>query len=413
PPFAPETFKAWIRKRGRRPGIGPRVLLWADTFNNYFMPETAQAAVNVLEQAGCEVEVLDQHLCCGRPLYDYGFLEMAKSYLRRNLEALAPHLAAGTPMVVLEPSCCSVFRDEIHGLFPESAEARVLADSTFTLSEFLEKKVPGYHPPRVNRRAIVQGHCHHKAIMRFKEEKSLMQKMGLDQRVLESGCCGMAGSFGYEKDKYEVSVACGERKLLPEVRKAGLSTIIVADGFSCKEQIAQETNRDALHLAEVLEMGLRPDTNGQTVMYPERQFVGARKAALNRSMMRAGLITLSALATDLDGLIGDFHQHGLFFGETRLLSRYRYFVDGKTPETVAVSNFEQHSWLGYYIFPPPGLIWKEDTGSGEMEAASEETVELRVSRAVGLGVHEDIDFTNFSQEPARFVFEIELDGDFA
>jgi len=302
PPFAPQTFKAWFRKRGRRPGSGPRVLLWADTFNNYFMPETAQAAVNVLEQAGCEVEVLDQHLCCGRPLYDYGFLEMAKSYLRRNLEALAPHLAAGTPMVVLEPSCCSVFRDEIHGLFPESAEARVLADSTFTFSEFLEKKVPGYHPPRVNRRAIVQGHCHHKAIMRFKEEKSLMQKMGLDQEVLESGCCGMAGSFGYEKDKYEVSVACGERKLLPEVRKAGLSTIIVADGFSCKEQIAQETNRDALHLAEVLEMGLRPDTNGQTVMYPERQFVGARKAALNRSMMRAGLITLSALAITVAGL---------------------------------------------------------------------------------------------------------------
>src|SRR5437773_1398381 len=121
----------------------------------------------------------------------------------------------------------------------------------------------------------------------------------------------------------------------------------------------------------------------------------------------------AVLATDLDGLICDFHRHGLFFGETRLLSRYRYFVDGKTPETVAVSNFEQHSWLGYYIFPPPGLIWKEDTGSGEMEAASEETVELRVSRAVGLGVHEDIDFTNFSQEPARFVFEIELDGDFA
>src|SRR5437867_7992440 len=119
------------------------------------------------------------------------------------------------------------------------------------------------------------------------------------------------------------------------------------------------------------------------------------------------------LATVLDGLICAFPRHRAFFGEPHLLSRYRYFVDGKKRESVAVSNFEQHSWLGYYIFPPPGLIWKEDTGSGEMEAASEETVELRVSRAVGLGVHEDIDFTNFSQEPARFVFEIELDGDFA
>ncbi len=294
PPFAPETFKAWFRKRRRRPGTGPKVLLWADTFNNYFMPETAEAAVDVLEHAGCEVQVLDQHLCCGRPLYDYGFLEMAKSYLRRNLEALAPHLSAGTSIVVLEPSCCSVFRDEIHGLFPESAEARLLAESTLTVSEFLEKRVPEYQPPRVNRRAIVQGHCHHKAIMRFKEEKSLMQKMRLDEEVLESGCCGMAGSFGYEKDKYEVSVACGERKLLPEVRKAGLSTIIIADGFSCREQVAQQTNRHALHLAEVLELGLRSET--RPVMYPERKFVETRKGAVKQSMVRAGLITLSALA---------------------------------------------------------------------------------------------------------------------
>jgi FAD/FMN-containing dehydrogenase/Fe-S oxidoreductase len=302
PPFAPETFKSWFRKRRRRPGTGPKVLLWADTFNNYFMPETAQAAVDVLEQAGSEVEVLNQHLCCGRPLYDYGFLEMAKSYLRRNLEALAPHLAMGTPIVVLEPSCCSVFRDEIHGLFPESAEARLLAESTFTLSEFLEKKVPGYKPPSLNRRAIVQGHCHHKAIMRFKDEKSLMKKMGLDQEALESGCCGMAGSFGYEEDKYAVSVACGERKLLPEVRKAGLSTIIVADGFSCKEQIAQQTNRHALHLAEVLEMGLRPETRGQPLMYPEREFVETRKGVVKQSMVRAGLITLGALAITVTGL---------------------------------------------------------------------------------------------------------------
>jgi len=302
PPFAAEPFKTWFQKRGRRPGTGPKVLLWADTFNNYFMPETAQAAVNVLEHAGCEVEVLNQHLCCGRPLYDYGFLDMAKSYLQRNLEALAPHLAAGTPMVVLEPSCCSVFRDEIHGLFPDSAEAKRLAENTFTLSEFLEKKVSNYRPPQVHRRAIVQGHCHHKAIMRFKEEKSLMKKLGLEEEILESGCCGMAGSFGYEKDKYELSVACGERKLLPEVRKAGIATIIMADGFSCKEQVAQESNRHALHLAEVLEMGIRGETRNQPVIYPEKPFVEPRKAALNRSMVKAGLITLGALAIAAAGL---------------------------------------------------------------------------------------------------------------
>src|SRR5213593_4609943 len=121
----------------------------------------------------------------------------------------------------------------------------------------------------------------------------------------------------------------------------------------------------------------------------------------------------AVLATNLDGLIEDFPRHGFFFSETRVLSRLRYFVDGKPPQTVAVSNVEQHSWLGYYIFPPPGLDWKEDTGSGEMEAASEETIELKISRTVGLGVHEDIDFTNSSHKATRFIFEIELDCDFA
>ncbi|HET9365107.1 MAG TPA: FAD-binding and (Fe-S)-binding domain-containing protein [Candidatus Angelobacter sp.] len=303
PAFAAETFKKWFRKRKARSNSGPKVLLWADTFNNYFMPETAQAAVEVLEHAGWQVEVLDQHLCCGRPLYDYGFLEMAKSYLHRNLKALEPYITAGTPMVVLEPSCCSVFRDEMHGLLTDSEQAQNLAKNTFTLSEFLEKKAPGYQPPQVARQAIVQGHCHHKAVMRMKEEKSLMDKMGLEYELLESGCCGMAGAFGYEKDKYEVSVACGERSLLPEVRKAGLETIIVADGFSCKEQIAQETNRHALHLAEVLKMGLRAETKPLPEIFPEKQFVAPRKAAQKHSMMRAGLVTAGILAATAAGLV--------------------------------------------------------------------------------------------------------------
>jgi len=119
------------------------------------------------------------------------------------------------------------------------------------------------------------------------------------------------------------------------------------------------------------------------------------------------------LATDLDGLIGTYPRHGLFAYETRVLSRYRYFVDGREPQRVVVSNVEQHSWLGYYITCPPGLKWKKDTGSGEMEAQSEETIELKVTRTVGLGVHEDIDFTNFTQESTGFAFEIELDSDFA
>jgi Fe-S oxidoreductase len=299
PAFAPKTFQSWFRKRGVSRHGKSKVVLWADTFNNYFMPETAQAAVTVLEHAGCEVEVMDQHLCCGRPLYDYGFLDMAKSYLHRNLKALAPYIESETPMVVLEPSCCSVFRDEMHGLLPESSEAQHLAENTFTLSEFFEKKVPGYHPPRLSGRAIVQAHCHHKAVMRFKEERAVLEKTGLDYEVLESGCCGMAGSFGFEKDKYDVSVACGERALLPEVRNTGLSTIVMADGFSCKEQISQQTNRHALHLAEVLEMGLRPAK--RTTIYPERNFVEAREAAQKKSIRRVGML-LSALAFAIAGL---------------------------------------------------------------------------------------------------------------
>jgi glycogen debranching enzyme len=121
----------------------------------------------------------------------------------------------------------------------------------------------------------------------------------------------------------------------------------------------------------------------------------------------------AVLATDLDGLILDFPKHGLFVWETRLLSRYRYLLDGAVPETVAVSNVEQHSWLGYYISPAPRVQWKQDTGSGEMEEASEKTLELKISRTVGLGVHEDIDLTNFSQRAVQFAFEIELDSDFA
>jgi FAD/FMN-containing dehydrogenase/Fe-S oxidoreductase len=300
PAFAAHTFRSWFRKHKANSAHGNKVVLWADTFNNYFMPETAQAAVEVLEHAGCDVEVLDQHLCCGRPLYDYGFLDMAKSYLQRNLTALEPYVSANVPMVVLEPSCCSVFRDELHNMLPESSLAHALSKNTFTLSEFLDNKIPGYEPPKVARQALIQGHCHHKAIMRFKEEKSLMDKMQLDHRVLESGCCGMAGAFGYEKDKYQVSIDCGERSLLPEVRKASVSTVIVADGFSCKEQVAQETNRHALHLAEVMSLGLKTEKDRVPIIYPERYFVKPREQAQKKSIIRAAL--LSGLALTACGL---------------------------------------------------------------------------------------------------------------
>ncbi len=264
PAFAAEPFKVWFCKRRKNPlklrlngAPGLKVTLWADTFNNYYSPETAKAAVEVLEHYGYQVQVPMQHLCCGRPLYDYGFLGLAKKYLQNVLRVMADDIEAGTPMVVLEPSCCSVFRDELNGLMPESKAAHRLAENTFTLSEFLEKKVKDYQAPQLTSKAIVQGHCHQKAIMRLYDEEAVMKKMGLDYETLDSGCCGMAGAFGYEEDKYEVSIAVGERKLLPKVRSAETTTLIMADGFSCKQQIEQQTSRHALHLAEVMAMAIR------------------------------------------------------------------------------------------------------------------------------------------------------------
>jgi Fe-S oxidoreductase len=270
------------------------VILWGDTFNNYFLPDTAQAAVAVLEHFGYQVKVPMQHLCCGRPLYDYGFLDRAKQYLNRILETLADEIDAGMPMVVLEPSCCAVFRDELNGLMPDSARAHRLMENTFTLAEFLEKKVKDYVPPQLKRQAIVQAHCHHKAIMRLYDDEAVMRKMGLDFEMLNTGCCGMAGSFGFEEDKYDTSLACGERALFPAVRKTSLSTLVMADGFSCREQIQQDTSRHALHLAEVMHIAIR-EGDGAHQMYPETEVVAKRKTAQRRSIRRA-LVGVGALA---------------------------------------------------------------------------------------------------------------------
>jgi len=257
PPFAPQTFKAWYFQRGARNPNAPRVLLWPDTFNNFFHPHIARAAVEVLEDAGMQVIVPRQSLCCGRPLYDYGMLKQARKRLEEIIEALHPEIAAGTPLVGIEPSCLAVFRDELYGLYPHDPAAQRLREQSYTLSEFLQKKVQGYEPPQLRRKALVHGHCHHKAIMKFGPEKELLEKMGLDVHMPDSGCCGMAGSFGFEADKYDVSVKCGERVLLPAVREAPEDMLIVADGFSCMEQIKQLTGREAIHLAQVIQTALR------------------------------------------------------------------------------------------------------------------------------------------------------------
>ena len=169
----------------------------------------------------------------------------------------------GLPVVVLEPGCASVFRDELRNLFPADPRAMRLASQTFLLGEFLEQHAPGYRPPQISARVLLHGHCHQKALMKMGDEESLLRKMGVDLQTLDSGCCGMAGSFGFEKEKYEVSQAVGERVLLPAVRQAPAGTLIVSDGFSCREQIRQATGRRALHLAEVMELALRDRQSAQ------------------------------------------------------------------------------------------------------------------------------------------------------
>jgi FAD/FMN-containing dehydrogenase/Fe-S oxidoreductase len=272
PAFAPETFKAWWARRSPRNLGGPRVLLWPDTFNNHFHPQTARAAVEVLETAGFHVVVPKASLCCGRPLYDFGMLDTAKSLLREILDVLRPEIAAGTPVVGLEPSCVAVFRDELMNLFPMDEDAKRLSHNTFILSEFLEKKAPGFEVPKLRRKALVHKHCHHEHIMKFQDEINVLKKMGLDFELLDSGCCGMAGSFGFEAEHYDVSVAVGERVLLPAVRQAPEDSRVIADGFSCREQIAGLTGRGALHLAQVLQMALREGPEGPDDRLPERTY---------------------------------------------------------------------------------------------------------------------------------------------
>ena len=284
------TFRqSFARRQGPlKPGERGRVLLWPDTFNNYFLPDTSKAAVGVLEAAGFRVLIPQDILCCGRPLYDFGMLDRAKRLLVRTLDALAPEIEASIPIVVLEPSCAAVFRDELINLFPDDERAQRLSRQSFLLSEFLEKKAPHFQLPNLPVKALVHGHCHHKSLMRMTDEESVLTKMGMDWSAPAPGCCGMAGSFGFDEDKYDLSMAIGELELLPAVRQAPADSFIIADGFSCREQIAQSTERQALHLAEVIGMALQ-GTVTPNESYPEKPQVDRRQADLERSMKRTGL----------------------------------------------------------------------------------------------------------------------------
>jgi FAD/FMN-containing dehydrogenase/Fe-S oxidoreductase len=286
PRFATRTFRDWFDQAHHdwRPEA-ERVLLWPDTFVNYFEPEIGVATVDVLEAAGFRVDLPREGLCCGRPFYDYGMLGLAKRYLSRILDAVRDDIRAGVSIVGMEPSCVAVFRDELLNLFPGDADAQRLSAQTFTLSEFLRKHAPDFQPPELHANALVQAHCHHRSVMGFDAEEEVLRSLGLELEMPDSGCCGMAGSFGYEAgDRYDVSVAAGERVLLPAVRDAADDTVIVADGFSCRSQIKAGTGRRALHLAQVIALAYREGRTGPAGR-PEDDI----QPVVNRRLIRTSL----------------------------------------------------------------------------------------------------------------------------
>ena len=252
PRFASRSFQQSIRRFTPASGGGRRVVLWPDTWNNYFHPETSHAADAILTSAGFQVHVPRAHICCGRPLYDFGFLAQAKRYLLHVLDVLTDEIAAGTPVVVLEPSCATVFHDEMTQLLPTNETAIRLKAQTFLLSEFLAHHAQDYRPPqKIGERYLVHGHCHQKPQM--KGDIALLRATGAEVELIDSGCCGMAGPFGFEKEKFEISQVLAEQRLLPAVRKMAKGTRFVTNGFSCREQVAQNTGIEGLHLAEILE----------------------------------------------------------------------------------------------------------------------------------------------------------------
>lgn len=254
PKFASKSF----RKTFESNKTGSEVLLWPDTFNNAFTPEILTAAVEVLEACGYRVTIPKTRLCCGRTFYDFGMLDAAKKSLQQILDQLAPQIDHGVPLVALEPSCLAVFRDELLELFPENERAKKLAQQSFSLAEFLNRdsslvtrdSQTSDERRGTSHKVMLHGHCHQKALIGMKHEESLLARIGASCEIPDAGCCGMAGSFGYEH--YSVSVAAAGRVLIPAVQKQNGKTLIVADGFSCREQVRHLTGKRPLHLAEAL-----------------------------------------------------------------------------------------------------------------------------------------------------------------
>ncbi|MEO3792460.1 FAD-binding and (Fe-S)-binding domain-containing protein [Nonomuraea sp. B10E15] len=248
--FAPRSFAQWMR-RHESSGMGT-VVLWPDSFTNYLSPDVGKAAVEVLEALGYRVVLPDGFVCCGLTLHSTGQLGAARRMLARSLDLLAPHLAAGRAIIGLEPSCTVMLRDEASELLPEDLRARRLSAQTQTFAEFVAQHEDPWPFRRLDVRAVAQVHCHQEAKGSYEADREVLTRVGVDADVVSSGCCGLAGNFGFERGHWDISQACAERALYPKVRAAGEEDLVLADGFSCRTQIAQGTNRHGTHLAQVL-----------------------------------------------------------------------------------------------------------------------------------------------------------------
>ncbi|UIJ63944.1 FAD-binding oxidoreductase [Amycolatopsis acidiphila] len=297
PLFAGETLQQWFARRGPR-GAGTRgtVLLWPDTFTNHFHPHIGIAAVEVVEAAGWRVTIPAEPLCCGLTWISTGQLGTGKAVLARTARALASHLREGGLVLGLEPSCTAVFRSDAAELFPEDQDVRRLREQTVTLAELLTERSPGYRPPAFARdtvSAVAQVHCHQHAVFGWDADQELLRRAGVDAEHLDSGCCGLAGNFGFEPGHLEVSEACAERVLLPRLRKEDGQTVVLADGFSCRTQIHQldSGGREAMHLAELLAAADKTVRTGAT---PERRH--APRPEEPGAAAKAGVLAVAGLA---------------------------------------------------------------------------------------------------------------------
>ena len=226
------------------------MLLWVDTFTDYFTPEVGQAAVRVLEAAGYAVQITGQPVCCGLTWISTGQLDGARKQLRRSLQALEPAVRAGTPIVGLEPSCTAVLRGEVAELLPADPRARQVRAATRTLAELLTGTQTWTPPDLAGVRAVAQPHCHHHAVMGWHTDSALLASAGAEVTAV-GGCCGLAGNFGVERGHYDVSRAVAETALLPAVRDAK-DAVVLADGFSCRTQLDQLAHVGSSHLAQLL-----------------------------------------------------------------------------------------------------------------------------------------------------------------